>query len=145
VEETIRSILEGPLWQTNPVQFLVLDLSLVAGVDMSSAEAFVRIHRFLSAKCVTLVFCGFSAESAVGKALDSVQVLNADGVELFSTFNDAMECGYIRTLHWPGLLISFIWSPLGTENVYLRTWFMSQKYELASSALGKSYILFHKL
>jgi SulP family sulfate permease len=106
VEETIRSILEGPSWQTNPVQFLVLDLSLVAGVDMSSAEAFVRIHRFLSAKYVTLVFCGFSAESAVGKALDSVQVLNADGVELFSTFNDAMECGYIRILHEPCLCIS---------------------------------------
>jgi len=95
VEDTIRSIIEEPSWQNSPVQYLVLDLSLVAGVDMSSAEAFVRIHRFLSAKSVTLVFCGFSAESAVGKALDSVQVLGADGVELFSTFNDAMECGCI--------------------------------------------------
>lgn len=59
---------------------------------MSSAEAFVRLQRLLSAKYVTLVFCGFSAESAVGKALQSVDVLDADGVELFSTFNDAMEC-----------------------------------------------------
>jgi sulfate permease, SulP family len=91
-------MIEGPSWQTNPVQFLVLDLSLVAGVDMSSAEAFVRIHRFLSAKSVTLVFCGFAAESTVGKALDSVQVLGADGVELFSTFNDAMECECIKLL-----------------------------------------------
>jgi SulP family sulfate permease len=92
VEDTIRRIVQGPLWQTNPVQFLVLDLSLVAGVDMSSAEAFVRIHRFLSAKSVTLVFCGFESESPVGQALESVHVLGSDGVELFSTFNDAMEC-----------------------------------------------------
>lgn len=98
VEDTIRGLIEGPSWQTNPVQFLVLDLSLVAGVDMSSAEAFVRMHRFLSAKSVTLVFCGFSAESTVGKALDSVQVLGADGVELFFTFNDAMECERTRIL-----------------------------------------------
>ena len=92
VEESIRSLIEGPSWQVNPVQFLVLDLALVAGVDMSSAEAFVRIHRLLAAKYVTLVFCGFTIDSPVGKALRSVDVLGADGVELFSTFNDAIEC-----------------------------------------------------
>lgn len=32
------------------IQFLVLDLSLVTGVDMSSAEAFVRIHQLLAVK-----------------------------------------------------------------------------------------------
>jgi MFS superfamily sulfate permease-like transporter len=42
VEETIRSLIEDPYWQQRPVQFLVLDLSLVAGINMSSAEAFVR-------------------------------------------------------------------------------------------------------
>lgn len=92
MEDTIRDIVQGPPWQTNPVQFLVLDLSLVAGVDMSSTEAFVRIHRFLSAKFVTIVFCGFTAESPVGRALETVGVLGSDGVGLFSTFNDAMEC-----------------------------------------------------
>ena len=61
---------------------------------MSSAEAFVRIHRLLAAKCVRLVFCGFQIDSPVGKALRSVDVLGADGVELFSTFNDAIECMY---------------------------------------------------
>ena len=94
VEESIRSLIEGPSWQNNPVQFLVLDLSLVAGVDMSSAEAFVRIHRLLAAKYVTLVFCGFTIDSPVGNALRSVDVLGADGVELFLTFNDAIECMY---------------------------------------------------
>ena len=92
VEESIRSLIDGPSWQHNPVQFLVLDLALVAGVDMSSAEAFVRIQRLLAAKYVTLVFCGFKIDSPIGKALRSVDVLGADGVELFSTFNDAMEC-----------------------------------------------------
>ncbi|KAJ7471937.1 sulfate transporter family-domain-containing protein [Mycena latifolia] len=114
VEETIRSLLDEPSWQRNPVRFLVLDLSLVAGVDMSSAEAFVRVQRLLSAKYVTLVFCGFSADSAVGKALESVDILSADGVELFSTFNDAME--------W-------------TENAYLRAWFRSQKSETSAYML----------
>ncbi|KAJ7577964.1 sulfate transporter family-domain-containing protein [Mycena floridula] len=106
VEDAIRNVITGPSWLLSPVRFLVLDLSLVAGVDMSSAEAFVRIQRLLSAKHVTLVFCGFSAESSVGKALQSVEVLSAPGVELFSTFNDAME--------W-------------TENAYLRAWFRTQK------------------
>jgi SulP family sulfate permease len=59
---------------------------------MSSAEAFVRIHRLLAAKRVTLVFCGFTVDSPIGKALRSVEVLGARGVELFGTFNDAMEC-----------------------------------------------------
>jgi SulP family sulfate permease len=59
---------------------------------MSSAEAFVRIHRLLAAKYVTLVFCGFTIDSPVGNALRSVDVLGADGVELFLTFNDAIEC-----------------------------------------------------
>jgi SulP family sulfate permease len=92
VEETIRNIMEEPSWRQNPVRFLVLDLSHVAGVDMSSAEAFVRVQRLLAAKHVILVFCGFSADSAIGRALQSVGVLGAERVELFSTFNDVMEC-----------------------------------------------------
>ncbi|KAF8882992.1 sulfate transporter family-domain-containing protein [Infundibulicybe gibba] len=114
VEETIRGIIDGSSWQRNPVRFLILDLSLVAGVDMSSAEAFVRVQRLLSGKGVTLVFCGFLAESSVGKALECVEVLGADGVELFSTLNDALE--------W-------------TENAYLRAWLRSQKSESLNSPL----------
>ncbi|PPQ66690.1 hypothetical protein CVT26_009550 [Gymnopilus dilepis] len=114
VEETIRNLLEGPYWLHQPIQFLVLDLSLVAGVDMSSAEAFVRIQRLLAAKRVTLVFCGFHVDSPIGKALRSVEVLGARGVELFATFNDAME--------W-------------TENAYLRAWFRSQKMETSTTSM----------
>ncbi|KAL6303578.1 sulfate transporter family-domain-containing protein [Sparassis latifolia] len=114
VEETIRTLVEGPTWQHNPTRFLILDLSLVAGVDMSAAEAFVRVQRLLSTKRVVLVFCGFSVESPVGIALQNVGLLEMDGVELFSTFNDALE--------W-------------TENVYLRAWFASQKADVPILAL----------
>lgn len=100
MEETIRSLLEGPYWHVHPIQFLVVDLSLVAGVDMSSAEAFVRIQRLLSGKRVTIVFCGFTIESPIGKALRSVDVLGADGVELFGTFGDAMECELALDSQW---------------------------------------------
>ncbi|KAG6889464.1 hypothetical protein C0995_000991 [Termitomyces sp. Mi166 len=117
VEDTIRKIVDGPGWHDNPISFLILDLTLVAGVDMSSSGAFVRMHRFLSAKAVTMVFCGFSGESAVAKALESVHVLDADNVEHFPTFNDAME--------W-------------TENVYLGVWYKAQKYE-ATSTVFENY------
>ncbi|KAJ3968036.1 sulfate transporter family-domain-containing protein [Lentinula raphanica] len=109
VEEAIRNIIDTPSWQRNPVRFLVVDLTLVAGVDMSAAEAFVRVQRLLAAKYVTLVFCGFTVDSPVGKALNSVGVTDSEGVELFSTLNDAME--------W-------------TENVYLKAYFRSQKMEM---------------
>ena len=84
--------MDGPTWLADPIRFLVLDLSLVAGVDMSAAEAFVRIQRLLSSKKVVLVFCGFDVNTAVGHALRSVDLLEMEGVELFSTFNDALEC-----------------------------------------------------
>jgi len=92
VEETIRSTIETPSWQQQPVQFLVLDLSLVGGIDLSSAEAFVRVYRLLSSRRVVLVFCGFDSGSAIWKALSSVDVLGQPGVELFSSFTDAIEC-----------------------------------------------------
>ena len=79
-------------WQRDPIRFLIIDLSLIVGVDMSSAEAFVRVQRLLAARSVTMVFCGFTVESTVGKSLQAVGLLDADYVELFSVFNDAMEC-----------------------------------------------------
>ena len=88
----MRTLVDCAVWQENPVRFLILDLSLVAGVDMSAAEAFVRIQRLLAAKQVVLVFCGFAPETPIGRALRSVELLGMQGVELFSTFNDALEC-----------------------------------------------------
>lgn len=77
----------------------MIDFTLVAGVDMSSAEALVRVQRLLSAKGITLVLCGLEVESVIGQALGSVGLLNVERVELFSTFSDAMEC---ERLVWTG-------------------------------------------
>jgi SulP family sulfate permease len=105
VEDTIRSFVDAPAFYAYPVRFVVVDFSLVAGVDLSAAEAFVRVQRLLAAKGVVLVFCGVS-RAEVGKALRCVGVLEQPYVELFETLNDAME--------W-------------TENAYLRAWFRAQK------------------
>ena len=43
-------------------------------------------------KKVVLVLCGFSVDSPVGRALGNVGLLEMDGVELFETFSDAVEC-----------------------------------------------------
>ena len=92
VEESIRSLVEGNSWRDNPIRFLVVDLLLAYGVDMSAAEAFVRLQRLLSSKMVVLVFCGFRMDSAVGKSLASVGLFDMEYVECFETYNDAMEC-----------------------------------------------------
>ncbi|KAI0702395.1 sulfate transporter family-domain-containing protein [Cerioporus squamosus] len=109
VEEAIRQLLDENAWQRTPIRFLIVDLALVAGVDMSAAEAFMRVQRLLSSKKVVMVLCGFTTESPVGHALRNVGLLDLNGVELFATFNDAME--------W-------------TENIYLRAWFTAQKTEV---------------
>ncbi|CDO73882.1 hypothetical protein BN946_scf185016.g39 [Trametes cinnabarina] len=114
VEEAIRAVLEESAWCRTPIRFLVLDLALVAGVDMSAAEAFMRVQRLLAGKKVVLVLCGFTIDSSVGRALSNVGLLDMDGVELFETFSDAIE--------W-------------TENIYLRAWFKAQKVETVPVAL----------
>jgi len=92
VEESIRSLVEDDSWRENPIRFLVVDLSQVYGVDMSAAEAFVRLQRLLSSKMVVLVFCGFHMDSVVGKSLNNVGLSSMEHVECFVTYNDAMEC-----------------------------------------------------
>ena len=96
VEEAIRRLFEEHAWQRTLIRFLVLDLALVAGVDLSAAEAFVRVQRLLASKRVVLVLCGFTADTNVGRALANVGLLEMAGVELFETFSDAMECESAR-------------------------------------------------
>ncbi|ELU36902.1 sulfate anion transporter [Rhizoctonia solani AG-1 IA] len=94
VESTIRQLIDIANWNKRPIRFLVVDLALVGGLDMSSAEAFVRIQRLLSVKRVTLILCGVQANSPVGKALQQVDLWadRGTGVEVFGTLNEAMEC-----------------------------------------------------
>ena len=125
VEEALRALLEEPAWHRTPIRFLVLDLALVAGVDMSAAEALVRVHRLLAGRSVVLVLCGFDVESSVGKALGNVGLLNMPGVELFGTFSDAIECRS-NVIHLSWFILTIM---TGTENIYLRAWFSAQKTE----------------
>jgi len=84
------------------------------GLDLSAAEAFVRLHRLLEARRVRLVFCGQSATSDVAKALQAVDLWGGNA-EVFATLNEALE--------W-------------TENAYIRLWYSSptQKQENAANA-----------
>jgi sulfate permease, SulP family len=108
VEEAARELLEAAKWNRNPIRFLVIDLSLVLGVDLSASEAFVRLQRSLAIKKVILVLCGFQMDSPIGRALKSVDLFEGSNVEVFSDINEAVE--------W-------------TENVYLKAWFDTVKEE----------------
>jgi SulP family sulfate permease len=114
VEELIRKGLDIATWQEHPIRFLIVDFSLVSGVDFSAAEAFTRIQRLLHAKDVVLVFCGLTPNSEVGIALRSVDLWTDSSVrvEVFQSLNEALE--------W-------------TENEYLRGMYSS------GSAAAKSF------
>lgn len=92
MEETIRKLLDPASWTKNPIRFLIIDFALVPGVDVSSAEALVRIQRLLASKEVVLVLCGFKSDSPVGRSLASVELLRKENVDLFETMCDALEC-----------------------------------------------------
>ncbi|KAF8314826.1 uncharacterized protein EI90DRAFT_3135794 [Cantharellus anzutake] len=78
-------------------------LEAATGLDLSAAEAFVRLHRLLEARRVQLVFCGQSTTSNVAKALRAVNLWQGK-TEVFATLNEALE--------W-------------TENAYIKLWFNS--------------------
>jgi SulP family sulfate permease len=89
-ERTIRDILDSA-WTT--VRFLVLDFSLVSGIDFSAAESFLRVQRLCLTKGVLLVLCGCGLETNVGQALRAVDLWTSHegGVEVFEALNDALE------------------------------------------------------
>jgi SulP family sulfate permease len=86
VEELIRRALDIATWQHTPIRFMMVDFSLVSGIDFSAAEAFTRIQRLLETKGVVLVFCGLTPESDVGSALRAVDMWP----EVFQNLNEAL-------------------------------------------------------
>ncbi|SNX85208.1 uncharacterized protein MEPE_03917 [Melanopsichium pennsylvanicum] len=117
VENLIRRALDIAAWNQNPIRFLIVDYTLVSGVDFSAAEAFLRINRLLMAKGVLLVFCGLNPDSEVGVALRSVDLWadRSDNLEVFANLNEALE--------W-------------TENEFLRGMYASNLK--AAKAFGKA-------
>ncbi|KAF9116263.1 hypothetical protein BGX27_003856 [Mortierella sp. AM989] len=77
VEKEIQDVFSRRRWEINPIQFLVLDFTLVRNVDFSAAEGFGRIRRAVRAKGVCLVLSGLDEEGEVGKALQMVGVWGA--------------------------------------------------------------------
>ncbi|KAF9316809.1 hypothetical protein BG003_001538 [Podila horticola] len=77
VEKEVQDVFSRRRWEINPIQFLVLDFSLVRNVDFSAAEGFGRIRRAVRAKGVCLVLSGLDEAGEVGKALQMVGVWGA--------------------------------------------------------------------
>lgn len=92
MEESIRTIVATEPRTVSPMRYLILDLTLVAGVDMSAAESFVRLQRLLLAKDIVMVLCGFPPAGDIDKPLKSVGVIGTEGVEVLENFEDAIKC-----------------------------------------------------
>ncbi|PWN44571.1 hypothetical protein IE81DRAFT_310490 [Ceraceosorus guamensis] len=106
VEELMRRALDIAAWQRNPIRFLIVDFSLVSGIDFSAAEAFTRVSRLLDAKDVVLVFCGLAPDSDVGDALRAVDIHEGVRLEIFQHLNEALEWTenqFLRSMYASGL------------------------------------------
>ena len=88
VEETIRTLVAG---SGKHMRFLVVDFTHVVGIDMSAAEALVRIQRLLHAQKIVLVISG-TGTGDIARGLQNVELFALEDVELFETLDDAMEC-----------------------------------------------------
>ncbi|ORZ12552.1 sulfate transporter family-domain-containing protein [Lobosporangium transversale] len=75
VEMAIRDVFSRRRWESNPIQFLVLDFALVRDIDFSAAEGFGRIRRTVRAKGVCLVLSGLDEE--MSRTLQMVGVWGA--------------------------------------------------------------------
>ena len=92
VENRIRALLADVAFESEPIRFLVLDLSNVDGVDFSAAEAFTRVNRILNVKNVHMIMCGVDMDSDVGRSLYNVGLFNKhDGLDFFQDLNSALE------------------------------------------------------
>ncbi len=92
VENRIRALLEDDAFLNRPLQFLVLDMTNINGIDYSAAEAFTRINRLLQKRGVQLVVSGLDIQSEIGESLRNVGLFEDElDVEIFLTMNEALE------------------------------------------------------
>ncbi|KAI8050965.1 sulfate transporter family-domain-containing protein [Syncephalis plumigaleata] len=69
---------------TGPIaRFIIMDFSLVTGIDFSAAEALVRVKRVLAANDVCLVVAGVAADSEIGQALRSVGLWGGTRLDVY--------------------------------------------------------------
>ncbi|MCJ1380495.1 hypothetical protein MMC17_003600 [Xylographa soralifera] len=92
VENRIRALLHEDAFASQPIRFIILDLSKVDGVDFSAAEAFPRINRILNMRDVQMLMSGMSLNGSIRTSLYNVGLLREDdGVEVFEDLNSALE------------------------------------------------------
>ncbi|THZ74485.1 hypothetical protein D6C88_07088 [Aureobasidium pullulans] len=98
VEKKVRALIEAEAFAAEPIRYLILDFSHVAGIDFSAAEAFNRMNRILHRRDVTLALAAVSLEGEIGKSLQMVGLFE-DPVEdstipppkVFEDLNGALE------------------------------------------------------
>lgn len=93
-ETHIRALFDDRLWKSSPIRFLLLDMTLVTGLDFSAAEAFIRVRRLVQTRRVHLILCGVSPGSEVGLALHAVGLWESSPdnlCQVFPTLNTALE------------------------------------------------------
>ncbi|PHH60041.1 hypothetical protein CDD81_2170 [Ophiocordyceps australis] len=120
VEEKIRSILVDSAFAKKPINFLIIDLWHVSGVDYSAGEAFKTINRLLHNKDVDLIISGVDEDSALGRDL-SAAGLGSDEIEvlILPNLNLALESCENRLL----------------KTLYARQEELSTRKRLATSSL----------
>jgi sulfate permease, SulP family len=94
VEKAIREFLGERQFEQNPIRYLVMDFTLVPGVDYSAAETFIRMRRLLDAKAIHLILSGVKDGSDVAQSLQSVGMWSdgtEKGVKNFEDLNAALE------------------------------------------------------
>lgn len=94
VEKAIRQFLEERTFEENPMRYLVMDFTLVSGVDYSAAETFIRMRRLLDAKVIHLILSGVKDGSDVARSLQCVGMWSdgtEKGVKNFEDLNAALE------------------------------------------------------
>ena len=92
VEGKIRALISDEVFGKKPIKYLVLDMTLVTGLDYSAGEAFNTISRLLDGKGVLLVLSGVDPESELGRNLRSVGLGEAGiDVMLLPDLNSALE------------------------------------------------------
>ncbi|KAJ9070854.1 hypothetical protein DSO57_1003317 [Entomophthora muscae] len=93
LDHAITTLLRSYFQNQSPVRFLVLDFTLVSGIDFSASDAFSRILHRLSSHGIFLVVAGVALDSDIGLALRKSGLWNSavDSVQHFEKCNQALE------------------------------------------------------
>ena len=90
----LSSYIIETLEEVNYVKYLILDFSLISGVDYSGLETFQRIKSKMEDSKTNLVFCGLNnIEAALRKTgiFDRMNTAEIDYIHIFDNLNDALE------------------------------------------------------